>query len=662
MPDGAAGSGPAGSLAPVCRPAGDRHLVLELGDAILPEVNERVRETERVLLATAPPGLRETTPAYASLLVRYNPLATDHDTLARICLEAARLSLAGKEAGVDAAGMGEVTAGAAGEIHVPVVYGGEWGPDLEDVCRYTHLSRDDVVRRHTSGRYVVHMIGFAPGFAYLGGMDPSLATPRLDVPRPNVPAGSVGIAGLQTGVYPAPLPGGWRIVGRTPLCLWRPEAMPPALLEPGRRVRFVNAGAGREGWSRAVSMAQRIEEMVWSGRSGEGRSEGVAGLRGTTVHPGEGSESGDSEAEPVARVLTAGPLDTIQDGGRWGHARWGLPESGALDWPSLAAANVAVGNDPAAAGVEVTYGGLSLEFVRPVGIALSPGAKAELGCSGLPCGERILLRKGDTVTFRAGAFPRAYLAIEGGVAAPVVLGSRSTYVPARVGGHQGRGLKPGDVLRASPPRPLATWSSDPWVGRGPGQFPRESTGREVTAASPPPGDDILIEIRAIRGPQDRLFDAAALGRFFGSEWRVSGRSDRRACLLEGETIPAPPASGVSDGTPAGSVQVLPSGAPLVLLADHQTTGGYPKIATVVGPDLPLLGRARPGTRMRFVEVGIREARRIWLDMPREVARRWPGNVPRGESEGTERESTASRRVLSLSVGGRRHLVSVDHPQ
>jgi len=126
----------------------------------------------------------------------------------------------------------------AREVEIPVCYGGEYGPDLEDVARLNGLSSQEVVEIHSSAAYVVHMIGFAPGFPYLSGMDPRIAAPRRDVPRPSVAAGSVGIAGVQTGVYPIETPGGWNVIGRTPLKLFLPERELPSLLRPGDIVRF----------------------------------------------------------------------------------------------------------------------------------------------------------------------------------------------------------------------------------------------------------------------------------------------------------------------------------------------------------------------------------------------------------------------------------------
>ena len=177
--------------------------------------------------------LRDLVPAFASLGVFFDPLADP----ARVRAEL--------EAMIDAADVGaERATGAAITVEIPVVYGGDFGPDLESAAAELGLSSAQLIARHTAGEYTVAMIGFAPGFPYLSGLDPALALPRLATPRASVAAGSVAIGGAQTGIYPRESPGGWRILGRTPLVLFDPQREPPSLLQPGDRVRFVAIDAG----------------------------------------------------------------------------------------------------------------------------------------------------------------------------------------------------------------------------------------------------------------------------------------------------------------------------------------------------------------------------------------------------------------------------------
>jgi len=169
-------------------------------------------------------------PAYASILIDFDPLAIRHSGVERAAAEL----------------FAEAAAAPVPEprlVEIPVVYGGEYGPDLEGVAALTGLTPDEVVAIHSGAEYLVYFLGFSPGFPYLGGMPESIAAPRLETPRRRVPAGSVAIGGRQTGVYPMASPGGWRIIGRTPLRLFDLAADPPVLLQMGDRVRFVERGS-----------------------------------------------------------------------------------------------------------------------------------------------------------------------------------------------------------------------------------------------------------------------------------------------------------------------------------------------------------------------------------------------------------------------------------
>lgn len=207
--------------------AGEQGLVVEFGDAIDPAVNARVHRLARALAVRRPEGVLETVPTYRSLLVLFDPLL-----LARERLVSLVDGLLADPAPEEAPG----PAGAA--VELPVLYGGEFGPDLDFVARQNGLSAGEVVAIHSSPAYLVYMLGFTPGFPYLGGMSSRISAPRLASPRGSVPAGSVGIAGDQTGVYPQETPGGWRLIGRTPLRLFDLDAERPFLLAPGDVVRF----------------------------------------------------------------------------------------------------------------------------------------------------------------------------------------------------------------------------------------------------------------------------------------------------------------------------------------------------------------------------------------------------------------------------------------
>jgi biotin-dependent carboxylase-like uncharacterized protein len=436
------------------------------------------------------------------------------------------------------------------------------GPDLAEVAALTGLSAGEVIARHAAATYRVGWLGFSPGFGYLTGLDPALAAvPRLTTPRLWVPAGSVAIAGGLAAVYPAGSPGGWRVLGRTAEVLWDPGREPAALLSPGQRVRF------------------RPADQLPSGP--------VARDAGGARPVG---------GERVIEVLHPGPLTTVQDLGRAGFAHLGVPGSGAADRASLRRANRLVGNPDDAAGLEVTLGRLAIRFETDAIVAVT-GAPVRLTGSGArdaryPAGGRephdARTPAHDTAfgvaagsVLRLGAPDaglRSYLAVDGGIDVPPVLGSRSADLRSGLGPAR---LRPGERLP---------------VGRPRSHQKTHRAGRPRSFRSDP------VELRTIAGPRDDWFSAAALDTFGTASYQVSPGSDRTGLRLDGPALArAPGRAGelLSEGVAPGSLQVTHDGQPILLLADHPTTGGYPVIAVVVSDDLGLAAQLRPGQQVRF---------------------------------------------------------------
>ncbi len=209
---------------PRIRPMGESALLVELGEVIDEELNRHVHALALNLAGVG--GVRDVIPAYASLLVEFEPDLISHGDVEAVITRALEMTRALKPEH-------------ARVIDIPTRYGGEFGPDLDFVAAHNALSPAGVIRLHTSRPWRVFMLGFTPGFPYIGPLPAGIAAPRLDTPRARVPAGSVGIAGFQTGIYPRESPGGWRLIGRTDLVLFDPAADPPVLLHPGDYVRFI---------------------------------------------------------------------------------------------------------------------------------------------------------------------------------------------------------------------------------------------------------------------------------------------------------------------------------------------------------------------------------------------------------------------------------------
>jgi KipI family sensor histidine kinase inhibitor len=210
---------------PIFRLMGDRSLLVELGDDISPAVNQRVQELFSALDLQRIEGLRELVPSYRSLLVIYDPLRISPDDMKRAVGDIYRH-------------LDKIQLPEPRTLEIPVVYGGELGPDLESVARHHGITTREVIEFHIQPTYRVYMIGFTPGYPYLGEVPAEIATPRRETPRTHVPRGSVGIAQKQTGIYSVDSPGGWQIIGWTPLNLFNPGQQPPSLLMMGDRVHF----------------------------------------------------------------------------------------------------------------------------------------------------------------------------------------------------------------------------------------------------------------------------------------------------------------------------------------------------------------------------------------------------------------------------------------
>lgn len=521
---------------PLARPSSDHSLRLELGTSLDPTTHERVRRAFLTLREAALPGVTNLHPAYAALLVSFDPgLATAGTLVADI------------EATLRHAADAPLPPGRT--VDIPVCYGGEAGPDLADVAAHCGLTVAEVVRRHSGTDYLVHFLGFSPGFPYLGGLPPELGTPRLPTPRPRVPAGSVAIGGAQTGVYPQASPGGWRLIGRTPLRLFDAHRQPPAWIELGDHVRFVPVDA--------------IDQL-----------------------PADPTSPPVPSGEAAIEVLRPGLLTTVQDIGRPGLAHLGVATGGAADAVSLRIGNLLVGNSEAAAGLEMTLVGPTLRFLTPAVVALTGASPAaRLDGQALLTWQPVVVQAGQVLEIgptRQGA--RTYLALRGGIAVPPVLGSAATHLAAGFGGLAGRPLRSGDTLAGG----LALPQTRRWRG----------------AVDPASTCALLAGdvIRITPGAHARMFPEEALEALTTASWGVSPRSDRTGVRFQGPVLAPGTATLLTEGVPTGAIQVPPDGQPIAMLADHPTTGGYPQLACVIAADLHRLGQLAPGQTVRLALV------------------------------------------------------------
>lgn len=482
-----------------------------------PSVNGQIHALVKHLLGNPLPGLTDLVPGYANLYVEFDSSQVSEHRLRR-WVEQNKTSPR------------PPAPGSRPPKTIPVRYDGE---DLALAAERTGLSLEEVVRRHSETLYQVFAMGFTPGFAYLGPVDPAIRLPRRAEPRRRVAAHTVAMAGEQTGVYPLPSPGGWNLLGTALEAVYDPHRPQPFLLEAGDRVCFTRAEGPTPPEPRALDLL-----------------------------PPE-------PRRPVLRVEEPGLLDLLVDQGRFRAGRYGLARSGPLDPRSARAANRLLGNPDAAPVLELSLRGPTLTALAPLGLAFAGlSLRPVVDGEELEPWQTFVLRQGQVLRFqpqKSGA--RGYLAVAGGFASEMFMGS----VSADVRGLVGRALRAGDVLGVrTGGTARAEFKAEPFI------------------------PDQGWPIRLIPGPQS---DPETLQALSVGEFRVSA-ADRMGVRLEGRAVPG--GEVLSEATPLGAVQVPPGGSPILLLNDRGTLGGYRKPALVYPLDLPRVAQLRPGSRVRFV--------------------------------------------------------------
>lgn len=442
-------------------------------------------------------------------------------------------------------------------VEIPVHYDGE---DLADVAELTGLSVAEVIRRHTGSEFTVAFCGFAPGFGYLVGGDPALHVPRRKSPRTRVPAGSVAIAGAFSGVYPQESPGGWQIIGKTPVRMWDIDREPGALLQPGYRVRFRDMDAP----GKTIDVPGPLPRAVPVGRT-------------------DG---------PRFSVLAAPIPAVFQDLGRFGQTGQGVSASGVLDRSAFNAVNRVVGNPVNTPALELTLGGFSFAcnaraVIALAGAAVSVTVRDHAGMSReYQTYAPIALEPGDIVTIghpRRGM--RTYLAVRGGFEVAPVLGSAATDTLAVVG------------------PPIVTAGSVLALKQETAGLSSVALDEAAAFDLPDVGDVVTLDV--VLGPRTDWFTQQGLETLTNQLWQVTPQSNRIGIRLAGD-VPLERRDSAelpSEGTATGAIQVPHSGQPVLFLADHPLTGGYPVIGAVADYHLDLAGQIPVNAKIRFRPLG-----------------------------------------------------------
>ena len=499
-------------------------------------------------------GFIETVPAFVTVTLFYDVLITEAAGVDVLHFVQSALNDYGLDS--DAGDGGRL-------IEIPVCYNAEYGPDLETLATDKNMDKEELIGLHTGIDYHVHMMGFLPGFAYMASVDESLVSPRRASPRARVEAGSVGVAGRQTGIYPLDSPGGWQIIGRTPLPVYRPCSESPFLLSSGDRVRFYPIS---EEQFVKIKNNQNIPEDL---------KQPPSGIK-------------------VATVLKPGLFSVFQDEGRFGYRNKGVPAGGPADEVAYHLANSMLGNKRNSATLEITMGNFSIELSHDITVCITGCGAARLDGAEVPLGQRVEALKGQLLEINyTGQGWRSYLAVKGGFDAPLVLGSRCALPAIGIGG---------------------------LISKGQSLYVSENTSGIPNKVSVIPGVDSLPDVVPIRFyPGREYFKLSDLDRekLEQNSFCISNRSNRMGIYLEGGSLAdSDMEEMVSTAVTPGVVQLTPNGQLIVLMHDCQTTGGYPRVMQVIKSDLTVLARKKTGSVIQFKKITFDEAKKIEIERQR----------------------------------------------
>lgn len=522
-------------------------ITLEWGNKINFSIYEKIANLNTLLNKKPFFGFVETVPAYTTLTIFYQPeLILDVDDSPTAFVKSYIEKLLKESSHKIAFQENCVT--------IPVCYDIEFGIDLQYIAEKKGISIQEVVELHQQKDYKVFMMGFLPGFSYMGEVDNKISTPRKATPRAIIEEGAVGIAGNQTGIYPLASPGGWQIIGKTPYCLFDAEKEDPFFFKTGDRVRF---------YSISKEEFYKIKKEKNVAVTGE-------------------------ENHPDAVVLKPGVFSIFQDNGRTGFRSYGVPLSGALDVLSHNIANALVGNAKNSATIECTMGGLSIQFNKKTHIAVTGAGIAFVNGELIELNHSHSVKPTDILEVRFNNQGlRTYIAVQGGFVSKVIMNSRSASPKITIGSV----LKKGMVLRfENENQPI-----------------KKMDKLELTIFEP------HKIIRVIEGHEINWVKEDSVRQFYSQQYVISNRCDRMGYHLQGEPLWLDNTNElISTAVTKGTIQLTPSGQIIVLMNDCQTTGGYPRIGQVAAVDLPVLAQLKPSETIDFKKISFSEAEKLYV--------------------------------------------------
>jgi KipI family sensor histidine kinase inhibitor len=536
---------------------GTNAITLSIGESIDALVNAKIMALAVALQQQAIVGVKDIIPAYNSLTVVYDAFAIKKAVPTSTVFEWMQQLIENTFIGIETN-----QATTARLITIPVCYDASLAPDLATIAAAKMLTFEQIIHLHTSTTYHVYMLGFLPGFAYMGSVSAAIQMPRLSQPRTYVPAGSVGIAGEQTGIYPLDSPGGWNIIGQTPIRLFDAAKASPTVLLPGDQVQF-------EPISLAEFQAIKKEQQQPN----------------LTID------------KPIGiNIVKAGIADSIKDIGRFGYQDLGINPTAAMDIVAAQVANFLVGNNGNEAVMELHFPASTLLMECDVLIALS-GAdfNATLDNQPIAINKPFWAKRSSLLAFTKPISGHCcYLAVHGGFELQPWLNSTTTNRSAAAGGYHGRYLKTGDTIGVKSTTSSVNINSH-W---------QVNLHQLYLAGN---------RIRVTKGPAFNLLTQAAQQQFRDTNFRIDHKSNAMGLQLKGANLAlATPKEMISSAVVMGTIQLLPDGHLIVLMADHQTTGGYPVIGYVAAVDLPKLAQMTTNAVLDFTMIDMSEAENLYV--------------------------------------------------
>lgn len=526
-------------------PLSEHAITFQFGDNLSEEVYKIISRLNFAIKKKPFEGFVETIPAYTTLTVFYNPILLFDEQVSNydyICDYVSKLLN----------NLPKTESQKKEIVEVPVCFDAEFAADLSLIAQEKGLSETEIIDIFLSRTYKIYMMGFLPGFAYMGEVHPSIATGRKATPRSMVEAGSVGIAGKQTGIYPINSPGGWQIIGRTPLNVFDINRKDAILFKSGDNIQFY-----------AINKEEyyQIKQPIF--------------------------KESKTFSSPDILILKGGVYTTIQDTGRLGYRDLGVPVGGAMDVLSHHEANAMVGNDMHDATLECTMGGLVLVFKKNTYFALSGSGKAFLNGMEVAYYVPHKVKEEDVLEIRYNGIGfRTYLAVKGGFAGKKIMDSRSA-IPK---------IGLGELLTKNHPLQIGKPNNKPLK-----PIPKRELSKAKT-------------IRIFASNEIDWLTESDKQHLLLNSYRISNRSDRMGYHLESEPLELEQKKEMlSTAVCPGTIQLTPNGQLIVLMNDCQTTGGYPRVGQVAEVDLAVLAQMKSGDVFNFELISRLQAEQLLIN-------------------------------------------------